>query len=614
MSAPAPQVLPRRPNGAPHATAGPQSDSLPKVSRRLGGSRRSTSNDERQVKSSRDGHPQRPARGRGAGDKSGDAAKEPSRRSKPKAHSEGEKLVIRRLPPGMTQAEFVSILGPDWELNKGKVDWFSYCPGKISTDPAKPSRPSRAYLHVMRKDDIMPLSQAVRAATWEDAKSTFTSPSLIGPPSFEFSTYKKIPGNRRRTDPRQGTIDQDQEFMAFLEGLANPVPLRESIDVEDADEAAKEDTKITTTPLVEFLKEKKANKAKEGGSGKNAKSVSAKGKGGSKEEDSSKKRSKEPKADKSDKPAREPVKILMKKASTEQPAEAPRNAVSHAAAANASDAPKSRRAGIAAAARILQRDLGLSPGSAHRRARHDAAKAEGDTKPPTKEPTASPPKGRSKSPVAAKSQPAGRRARSGKATAEKSKSADNNAAPPAAVNPPVILKKKGDDEAPQTSADARPATAKSAANGKPTPAPSANATRGGGSGNKSAASQKRGPAGATEAALRQALDVFGAITLVEVDKRKGFAYVDFAEHDGLVKAINASPVQVAQTAVQVLERKDKKPAAASSAAGASPGAATAEKTGSRGRRGRGGGGGNRANGTATGPAPAAASASTGGSG
>lgn len=51
-----------------------------------------------------------------------------------KAHNEGEKMVIRRLPPGMTQPEFVTILGSDWEVSKGKVDWLSYIPGKVSTE------------------------------------------------------------------------------------------------------------------------------------------------------------------------------------------------------------------------------------------------------------------------------------------------------------------------------------------------------------------------------------------------------------------------------------------------------------------------------------------------
>lgn len=60
--------------------------------------------------------------------------KENPKPAKSKAHSEGEKLVIRRLPPGMTRAEFVTILGTEWESGKGKVDWFSYAAGKISTE------------------------------------------------------------------------------------------------------------------------------------------------------------------------------------------------------------------------------------------------------------------------------------------------------------------------------------------------------------------------------------------------------------------------------------------------------------------------------------------------
>ncbi|PNY28452.1 Regulator of nonsense transcripts UPF3 [Tolypocladium capitatum] len=541
---------------------------------------------------------------------------EPSRRARTKAQDEGVKLIIRRLPPGMTEAEFVLILGSNWEVNKGKVDWLSYCPGKVSKD--KPSRPSRAYLHLLRKDDIMSVSQVVHSATWEDAKSTFTSPSLSGPPVLEFSTYKKIPGSKRRTDPRQGTIDQDPEFMAFLESLANPAPPRESIDVEDADGASKEEAKVTTTPLIEFLKEKKANKGKDGGSAKGAKSASAKGKGSSKEDDSTKKR-RESKADKSDKASKETVKILTKKAATEQAAEAAKNAASQinaANAANAADAPKSRRAGIAAAARILQRDLGLSPGSAHRRARHDAAKAEADTKSPSsKEPTAStseaagppaeaaapqPPKSRPESPAMAKSQSSSRRTRGGK-SAEKGKAAETPVAQPTAANPPMGPKKKGDAEGPQATAEAQPA-AQQAPNGKSTAGPLVNVN----GGSTKSASNKKPPAvtagatrafvkhampsqGVTETALRQALDAFGTTTLVEVDKRKGFAYVDFAEHESLVKAVAASPVQVAQTTVQVLERKDKKPAAA--AGGGASGSTTSEKGSGRGRRGRGGGGG-----------------------
>jgi hypothetical protein len=34
----------------------------------------------------------------------------------------------------MTEAEFTTILGPEWELSKGKVDWFSYAQGKVSKE------------------------------------------------------------------------------------------------------------------------------------------------------------------------------------------------------------------------------------------------------------------------------------------------------------------------------------------------------------------------------------------------------------------------------------------------------------------------------------------------
>ncbi len=44
------------------------------------------------------------------------------------------KVVIRRLAPGLTEAEFSKLLGDDWMLGHGKVDWFSYKLGKDSKE------------------------------------------------------------------------------------------------------------------------------------------------------------------------------------------------------------------------------------------------------------------------------------------------------------------------------------------------------------------------------------------------------------------------------------------------------------------------------------------------
>ncbi|KAM3505184.1 hypothetical protein MY11210_008070 [Beauveria gryllotalpidicola] len=618
MSAKAPQVLSRRINGAANTA--------------------SQGNEPSKGKGGREGGNSRPKKRRGQGEKKSDNAKgreaEAPRPPRQRQQNDGAKLILRRLPPGMTEAECVAILGDRWIVGKGKVDWSSFVPGKMSTDPSKPSRPARAYIHLIKKDDMLALSETVIAATWEDAKNSFTSPGLIGPPSLELSAYKKVPNNKKRTDARQGTIDQDPEFMAFLEGLANPVPLRDSADMDD-DDANKGANKVTTTPLVEYLKEKKANKSKDSSTGKKRGEAKSKG---SKEDEPSKKKGRESRVEKSDKVEKSStttVKILTKKAAAEQAADAAKNAAKAITAAAAQDAPKSRRAGIATAARILQRDLGLSPGSAHRRARQDAAKADAKAKEASQveeiqgtsqsaEPTTTQ-EGRAKTNGPAGKSQSGRKGRDGK-NGVKAATAAEASPQPSATNPPVILKKKseGQANAPNNSASATTGP-NSHQHATMKPAAEKNSKSAAATNSKSGQSQKKAPSvttgatkafvkhavhsqGVTEAALRQALEPLGAITAIEMDKRKGFAYVDFGDHDGLVRAVAASPLAVAQGSVQILERKDKKTAAAGSATVAgtatTPAAADMDKAkdgekekdkgteARRGRRGRGGRGNN----------------------
>ena len=44
------------------------------------------------------------------------------------------KLLIRRLPPGLTEDEFDDALGEEWRFGNGKVDWVLYKPGKVSKE------------------------------------------------------------------------------------------------------------------------------------------------------------------------------------------------------------------------------------------------------------------------------------------------------------------------------------------------------------------------------------------------------------------------------------------------------------------------------------------------
>ncbi|EQB57996.1 hypothetical protein CGLO_01815 [Colletotrichum gloeosporioides Cg-14] len=537
--------------------------------------------------------------------------------NKSRAAVEGHKVVIRRLPPGLTEQELWNKLGDVWKAGQGLVSWHNFEAGKISQDAAKPSRPARVYLNVLKREDLNTLSNLIQARSWEDAKMTSNSPSLVGPPVLEMASYNKIPSGKKRTDPRQGTIDQDPEFMAFLQDLTNPEQNKETEGSEskDAADESKPDAKVTTTPLIEFLKEKKANKAKEAAAAKSAKqarqeSQNAKGKASASTEDS-KKGKKDSKAERSAEKPKETVKILTKKATADavKAAEAVASQITQSSSA-AQEAPKSRRAGIAAAARILQRDLGISPGSAHRRARLDAAKAEAEAKAATpKEPAqpaaevpaaAAPPAppaqsssnaAQSSERNAAPSAPKSGRTRRGgggknaAASEGKGKSNDTGGSSntPAPTKTPVVLLKKRDEKKNEEKTERAEKAEKEASSSQPAPAkanpPTGPKGSGKGSNSKKGASSvavtpgaTRGfvkhanpSQGVTENLLKQAMEAFGTVIFVEIDKRKGFAYVDFSDHDGLAKAIAASPVTVAQGTVQVLERKEKKPAASNAA-------------------------------------------------
>ncbi|KAH6851210.1 Smg-4/UPF3 family-domain-containing protein [Chaetomium sp. MPI-CAGE-AT-0009] len=539
-----------------------------------------------------------------------------------KAPAQGEKVVIRRLPPAMTEEEFITILGDEWKVGRGKVDWFSYWPGKVSQHPSKPSQPSRAYLHVTRRDELAALVQHVQSATWEDAKETYNDPALVAPPTIEFAAYKKTPGEKKRVDGRQGTIDQDPEFMAFLEGLANPDAQKEAPEGDQGAEEIGKTEKTTTTPLVEYLKEKKAARAKEVAAAKSAKharqdSQGTKGKATAVPSEEPKKRSRDGRAEKekavekaAERP-RESVKILTKKtaAAAEAAAEAAKAVAAQMKPTPSSGSqsggqeppPKSRRAGIAAAARILQRDLGLSPGNAHRKARQEAAKAESEAKvtttkentkpgpPPAPEPAPPPaPTEPLASSTPSKTQPstsnrsrnrkrgAGEDGAKGKGEGGGGKVAETPAPTPAKA-PITVLKKKDAQQAssPQPAAAPPPAgpskTAPSsqAATVNPPSGPKSASQKQTGASKKANAPATPAPGatrafikhanhsqGVTDALLKESLQVFGAVTNVEMDRKKGFAYVDFAEPSGLVKAMAASPVLVAQATVQVLERKE----------------------------------------------------------
>lgn len=468
----------------------------------------------------------------------------PAAKKTPKPAAPRLKLLVRRLPPGLTQEEFETAIGEEWKLGSGKVSWSQYKPGKVSKDPAKPSRPSRAYLYVVSSEHIGPLSDKVRATSFLDARNTANDPVLLGPPNLEFAPYAKIPGSRVRKDARQGTIDQEPEFFQFLESLTQPIA--KSGPVESAAEGEDKKETITTTPLVQYIKEKKANKAKESSSrssrhksDKDSKSEKVQSKkllqrpdkeatvGGSEKAE---------KKSRSDKATKEAVKAANKQAANLASKQGSKASTAQNSPKETTPAPdrKRERGNAAAAAKILQRDLGLAPSSNRRRGRRGAAgddetKTDGSTNAEAskKDTPAKSPKGSS---------------------AQDSKAKGGNTPQPSEASSTQRSETS-------TSAQTTPTSGRAPKSGKgkqastaTTPAPTPTATQ--------AFLKHANPSqGVTEPLLETAFSPFGKVVKVEIDKKKGFGYVEFAEPDGLQKAIAASPVTVAQSQVVVLERK-----------------------------------------------------------
>lgn len=430
--------------------------------------------------------------------------------------------------------------------------------------PAKPSKPTRAYLHLTRQEYLGALSDKVRNTAFYDAKGSAKDSTLLGPPSVEFAPYGRVPTSRPRKDLRQGSIDQDQEFIDFLESLTNPITKSATIDQEN-DSIAKSKEKVTVTPLIQFLRDKKANKGKEttspSKSAKNTRQDSKENKSATNVDKktlikaantstpSPDKRS--PQAIKVEKAARDVVRVLNKQARNTGKAvsSSPSNPLATPTPGFATTAPlaekKRERGSASAAAKILQRDLGIGSGIGGRGGRR------GGPGLANRSPASS------LSPPKHDAVPSQTSKEAGPGTTSGTSNKSPNLSPST-----VVL-----DNKPKSSFPPPTGPASSRAPVKPTPPQAANTS----SSSSGSTPTKTLPTlctatqaflkhanpsqGITEALLEEAFAIFGVIKKVEIDKKKGFAYVDFAEPQSLHSAIKASPIKVAQGQVVVLERK-----------------------------------------------------------
>jgi regulator of nonsense transcripts 3 len=469
----------------------------------------------------------------------------------PRANQPRLKIVIRRLPPGLTEAEFISSLGTDWAVSNGQIDWFEFHPGKVSKDLRKPSRAATAHMRLTETALIAKLGEHLKQMAFLDAKSTFKDPSLLGPPIAEFAPNQKVPQPRNKVDARQGTIDTDPEFIKFLESLTDPIQ-KPNVDLEAS--LHREENKITTTPLIEHLREKKAAKDK-------PKSASAK-------ESREQRRRKRKEAHaatasasessvKEDRSGKEGIKIMSRQSGAAKSSEKEKSVVS-------SSERRREREPLGIAAKI-QRDLGI--GAATRRGSRGVKAGESSAS------SALPTSSKDASSSSATRRDGRNRDRDRRAKAD-------TAVEPKLIQVPIILKKQPDSSTSAASAGAAPPIAPAAIiaarqTSAPPTEPSAASRR--------AFLKHANPSqGITEPLLEAALTKFGTVLKVEIDRKKGTAWAEFENSAALTAAIKAGKVDVANGAVQVSGYRERAPKPAGPA-GPAQQQASANRRGTRGR-------------------------------
>ncbi|CAL1262311.1 unnamed protein product [Larinioides sclopetarius] len=168
------------------------------------------------------------------------------------------KVVIRRLPPSMTEEQFLEQISPVPEH-----DYMYFVKADMSLGP---HAFSRAYINFLIPEDIFLFKDKFDGYVFVDNKGN-EYPAIV-----EFAPFQKIPKKRnpKKRDAKCGTIDNDPDYLKFLESLKNPDEVAlpsaevylEEIESREKELKANNGVPKITTPLIEFLTAKKIEQQK----------------------------------------------------------------------------------------------------------------------------------------------------------------------------------------------------------------------------------------------------------------------------------------------------------------------------------------------------------------
>ncbi|KAJ4847271.1 hypothetical protein Tsubulata_035600 [Turnera subulata] len=170
-----------------------------------------------------------------------------------KGHTDKTKVVVRHLPPTISQATFLEQIDLAFAA---RYNWVSFRPGKSSQ---KHQSYSRAYIDFKRPEDVIDFAEFFNGHLFVNEKGTQFKAIV------EYAPSQRVPKQWARKDGREGTISRDPEYLEFLEFIAKPVENLPSAEIQlerkEAERAGAAKDAPIVTPLMDFVRQKRAAKS-----------------------------------------------------------------------------------------------------------------------------------------------------------------------------------------------------------------------------------------------------------------------------------------------------------------------------------------------------------------
>ncbi|CAH2035231.1 unnamed protein product [Thlaspi arvense] len=120
------------------------------------------------------------------------------------------KVVVRHLPPSLSQSDLLSQIEPRFG---DRYNWFSFRPGKSSY---KNQKYARAYVGFKVPEDVYEFAAFLNGHVFVNEKGAQFKAIV------EYAPSQRVPKPCDKKDPREGSISKDLEYLEFLKLIAQP--------------------------------------------------------------------------------------------------------------------------------------------------------------------------------------------------------------------------------------------------------------------------------------------------------------------------------------------------------------------------------------------------------